>query len=136
MPIDLTTLETLARAATPGPWHEIERCAHADDDEACGVTSDQLHPRALTPTRVRIFGSDAHDECSHPVSRANAAYIAALSPDVVLALVRVAREAQEVLNRGWNYEDSIDLDPLHRALLALGLTMGPVLGDALTGSAK
>ena len=84
MAADLAKLKAIAEAATPGPWREIERCDNAHDDESCGVTSEQKTKYGHT---VGIFKSDAYDECRHPVIRTNAAYIAASSPDVVLALI-------------------------------------------------
>ena len=78
------SLRVLAEQATPGPWHTLERCDNAGPDEACGVTSIQ---RTTHGHIVGIFRSDAYDECSHPVSAANAAFIAACSPDRILALL-------------------------------------------------
>jgi hypothetical protein len=77
-------LRRLALAATPGPWHEIERCDNTQPDEACGVTSEQ---RTAHGHIIGIFQSDAYDECSHPVSAANAAFIAAADPTTVVALL-------------------------------------------------
>ncbi len=95
-PPSLPLLHELAIAATPGPWHVLKRCDNAGPDRACGVTSDHRTEHG----HIRgIFQSDAYDECSHPVSRADAAYIAAASPDVVLSLLARITELEAVLPR-------------------------------------
>jgi hypothetical protein len=108
MTIDTKKLRELAEAATPGPWVEIERCDNASADEACGVTSKQ---RTKYGHIVGIFQSDARDECSHPVSKANAAFIAAANPQTVIALLDEVESLRDVKNHdaharcGWNPED-------------------------------
>lgn len=81
---DYKALRELAEKATPGPWREIERCRFTRDDEACGVTSDH---KTIHGHTIGIFQSDAYDECSHPVSKANAEFISAANPTAVLALL-------------------------------------------------
>jgi hypothetical protein len=75
MPIDLTTLETLARAATPGPWRYVD----GDIIAANGY-------RVTESARCEYEGGkEPNDEDS--------AYIAAMSPDVALALIAVVKAA-------------------------------------------
>jgi len=83
MSINIEKLRELAKAATPGPWYELPRCDNAEPYRACGVVSEQ---KAKHGTPISIFKSDAYDECSHPISKADAAYIAALDPHTVIAL--------------------------------------------------
>lgn len=67
---ELDQLRALARAATPGPWH-VEAQGHASQ-EVARVNNLEVAP----PDSVEL----AH--CA-----TDAAYIAAVSPDVVLALL-------------------------------------------------
>jgi hypothetical protein len=97
MPIDLTTLETLARAATPGPWLE-------NDDSECG----------------RYAGPPGQS-----LTRADAAYIAAMSPDVALKLLAVVQAAKALAD---DNSDDPDL------ISAVGVAVSAL--DALTGRPK
>lgn len=74
MTIDLDSLEAKARAATPGPWHLWG--------------SDAVTIEAST------FIATASDTRPMPQQQADAAFIAAASPDVVLALVERVRAAE------------------------------------------
>lgn len=71
-PLDLDALEALAKAASPGPW----RLMHGDVFTACDVDDDALY-----------IAGDAFGP--------NATYIAAASPDVVLALIAEVRRLRE-----------------------------------------
>lgn len=95
---DRQRLRELADRATPGPWRELERCPNAEPDRACGVTSEQLHRSGRD--RVCVFASDAYDECSHPVSRADAAFVAAARtavPELLDELERLRAALAEAL---------------------------------------
>jgi hypothetical protein len=72
--MDLDELERLAREATPGPWRA---------DQEFGY----VHPSNDRNVLVCTF----HDELVRDTDGADAAYIAAVSPDVVLALVAEIR---------------------------------------------
>lgn len=74
--IDLLLLEALARDATPGPW-STETWRIATDSNEVFVTG----------CKVAI----AH--LYKPTADANARFIAALSPEVVLELIEMARRA-------------------------------------------
>ena len=102
-PAQLLELQALVDAATPGPWRLKERCDSAGPDEACGVESEQLDTRKR-PYPIRIFKSDAYDECGHVVRLADAAFIAAARSAVPALLDRVEeleaglREACDLLD--------------------------------------
>lgn len=81
----LSELERLARAATPGPWH-ITQCIPEN-----GKFYDS-HPLVATSPDDdgrRIAACDGVLR-----THENAAYIAAASPDVVLALISRIRELE------------------------------------------
>ena len=73
---DITRLRTLAQAATPGPW-AVERSTARHDSRVLVKAS------APSQALARIGG----DSLRAIESDALAAYIAAVSPDVVLALI-------------------------------------------------
>ncbi len=82
--IDLTALESLARAATPGPWKA--NLHHTKKHGAMNygfIFANDLYPVATVTLGVEGMPEDE--------GRANARFIAALSPDVVLRLVEMAR---------------------------------------------
>ena len=106
MTIDTKNLRTLAEAATPGPW-----TIHTEEVMSPIVAAMELsklaHGSVFTPVLPMVVGSN--DLCTAvtgcgPTGVSNAAYIAACSPDVVLALLdalerkdRVLREALEAI---------------------------------------
>lgn len=86
---DYTELRRLATEATPGPWtiHTEEVCSPI---VAAMELSKLVHGSVFVPVLPMVVGSNglatAVTGCG-PTSVANAAYIAATSPDVVLALL-------------------------------------------------
>lgn len=86
MTIDLAALAKLAAEATPAPW------------EAC--VDDEFEPGHGSYV---VSGSDIFaafcGRTEDPCALADAAYIAAASPDVVAALVRVALAAKVITDR-------------------------------------
>lgn len=83
--LDLDRLEQLATAATPGPW---ETGRQTDDGPFAMVDGgdDQI--------------ADCHrNHWGDRQCEANAAFIAALSPDVVLELIRWAKACQSAFGR-------------------------------------
>lgn len=78
---ELDKLERLAKAATPGPWEFKE-----DNDE----TKDGSYLEFYTagPARIDIYRFDPQGET---LGKADAEYIAALSPDVALSLISEMR---------------------------------------------
>ena len=88
MTVDLAALAKLASEATPGPWH-FEDVSDGWD----GRTVDLEDARGTS-----ILSGWGYDAWGINVGDADAAYIAAASPDVVAALVRVALAAQETLS--------------------------------------
>ena len=83
----LVALEEKARAATPGPYY-----LSADRFEAA---------KRLCPTEVATDAPDVGHHIARPFLSRDAAFIAAASPDVVLALVRevrVLKKAVEITN--------------------------------------
>ena len=82
MTISLSALERLAQAATPGPW-----CTHVTGPHMDGsfdvISVESYNPHSQI---VRTRGLTNNPE-----------YIAACSPDVILALLKVARASQKIL---------------------------------------
>ena len=104
MTVDLAALAKLASEATPGPWTLL------DDGWVWGPPSDDGIRDPICETL-----SDIHEVDS------DAAYIAAASPDVVAALVRVALAAKELIDwdDGRHYGQEPPLDDIRAALEAL-----------------
>jgi len=74
----LDTLKKLAQEATPGPWeHELRTNAYAEVG------------KYNSPKRWQIIASIGLQNCAM-----NAAYIAALSPERVLAMIAVIEAAK------------------------------------------
>lgn len=86
--IDYSKLETLAKAATPGPWQQ-----HLVDDTT--VTSTTLDVCCTFPDGGRNDDVDF----AAPVEQheANAAYIAAANPQVIISLIARVKELEEAL---------------------------------------
>lgn len=84
---DLARLRALAEKATPGPWELLG---------ANGIVSIE---KAGAPPIVAWLGfDDSHrPKAAH---KANAAYLAALSPEVVLALLDAVAEGRALGERG------------------------------------
>ena len=83
-------LRKLARAATPGPWGRWNRDA----------------------TRVRrYFGTSGYDDICQASTGENAAYIAALSPERVLAMIAVIEAAMAMrreIDNPWCLTEAYD----------------------------
>ena len=87
--VDLDTLTRLAQAATPGPWqHQIGGNNSCSAPRVRGLS--EAVQAGLNP--VALIGP-AGDQCS----QGDAAYIAAVSPGVVLALVERVRAAESAI---------------------------------------
>jgi hypothetical protein len=89
--VDLDELERLAGYATPGPWCTDASCpgrVYCDD---------------ATGTQVLDCGPFMYVARAKPACEANAAFAAAVGPNVVLSLIQRIRELEEEL-RG--FEDS------------------------------
>ena len=84
----LAELRRLAEAATPGPWYLDGPWWYGDDDSAyCISTAEDAGRIAVTIAPPRyIFGGERE------VRDANARFIAAANPAVVLALLDAAAE--------------------------------------------
>lgn len=106
---ELEVIEAHAAAATPGPW-VVGFCLSGDVElrRACGISSpagvEQARRCAYPAGEVAldVFCSDSRDECSHPVSLADAVFIAAARTDVpaLAAEVRRLRSHVGALERG------------------------------------
>ena len=85
---DVAELRRLAEAATPGPWYLDGPWWYGDDDSAyCISTAEDAGRIAVTIAPPRyIFGGERE------VRDANARFIAAANPAVVLALLDAAAE--------------------------------------------
>lgn len=79
---DLLPLETKARAATPGPW------SYEPDEGGTDSHGFALQATIRFGARYAKYGYD----------EADAAYVAAVSPDVVLDLLERLRHKQVVIN--------------------------------------
>lgn len=87
----LAEIKTKAEAATDGDWG-VGYCGFpCDEDEACGVKAG-LDGDIYSDS---IFKSDAYDECSHPIMRADAEHIARMDPPTTLALVAEIERLRE-----------------------------------------
>jgi hypothetical protein len=85
---DLDELERLAKAATPGPW-----------TRSSGTVNYRVYggDRSMVSTCQQVGRhSRKRMEVAEAEGRANAAYIAACSPEVVAALVRCVQTADDV----------------------------------------
>lgn len=119
-PLDLDAIEAAARAATPGPWeHQPAFFDNAVTQNRCLYGASVKGPFYIGSYEDRGFSDE------------DAAYIAALSPDVALALVARVREleaalrqiAHEVAENGHCGEAGVgcpDCDALAAARAALG----------------
>jgi hypothetical protein len=77
--LDLTKLEALARAATPGPWHN-----HPISDDDCYTVGLSVHAEAA---KYPLIDED------HMPGMKDAEFIAAANPETVLQLIELARKA-------------------------------------------
>jgi len=92
--IDLTQLETLAQAATPGPWTTVPT----------SIPNESL---------LQIGAQVSFGSRSIQLSTQDATFIAACSPDVVLALVARVRELEtlgQIVQREAAYYDQAWLE--------------------------
>ena len=117
MTVDLAALAKLASEATPGPWRVTDTSAEYDGEPEIGTPDD---PHAVL---CRGHGYDDYGS----IETRDVAYIAAASPDVVLALVRVALTARAAAN----LIHMADWDPptLHEAILRADSTLRAALAD-------
>ena len=83
--IDLDRIERLARKATPGPW----RASRHDEGIVAGPKERMFHA-----------GKDLFNRGPEWVSPDDRRYVAAVSPDVVLELIRELRDAREKAREG------------------------------------
>lgn len=109
---NLAHLRALAEGATPGPW-EPEPCEDGPDQAPCGPRSVPhfrgvvekdgcpvcwIHPHANLRTVIK------QDACC---SSADARYIAAISPDVLLALLDRLERVEGALGRMLGTHDGV-----------------------------
>ncbi len=109
----LARLEELARKATPGPW------THVEDDGRKNqgiIFSEEIIPEYHPTKPIATIRGTAWKDRGRDV-KANASYIAACSPDRILALTAVARHAQIVAD-AWEWEPGT-APPIDRLLEAL-----------------
>ena len=109
MTVDLAALAKLASEATPGPWRAgIEQ----PEDPVVWGPND---------TWIANVGQWGANPTPDSVACADALFVAAASPDVVLALVRVALAAQDLIDwdDGRHYGQEPPLATLRAALADL-----------------
>lgn len=106
-------LRRLATEATPGPWtiHTEEVCSPI---VAAMELSKLVHGSVFVPVLPMVVGSNglatAVTGCG-PTSVANATYIAAASPDVVLALIDRLAEVEKDAARYQAIRNGLEVDP-------------------------
>jgi hypothetical protein len=129
MTIDIDALEKLARAATPGPWRWGDwACMFGYRENLEGVLRlerNPTHPGPEPYVRQRGDGATSVLILEEPPDRAiDAEYIATVSPDVVLELIRMLREASSVATAAAvAYVRGRDLDPTDADSLEAALEM-------------
>jgi hypothetical protein len=87
--INLDDLERLAKAATPGPWENRSGFVRSSGGGSIYVGDD------VTITTSCDWVAECRDGEAFYNWQANAAFIAAANPAVVLELIRLARAANE-----------------------------------------
>lgn len=95
---DLAALETAARAATPGPW-KVGYGPYGWDD---GIVQADVE---VTFGRGVIVTNSGHGSTS--LSEQDAAYIAAVSPDVALSLIAYVRHLEKTLEGGQDAQGAL-----------------------------
>ena len=115
MYMNLDGLEATARAATPGPWMG-PRVTDQWPPGWVGVYAADENGEPMPGDVVGVTGHVSDGATAHQ----DAAYIAAVSPDVVLKLIAVVRAAEAccIDNAGQNY--GIPSVAMRDALSALG----------------
>lgn len=97
----LTELETLAKAATPGPWFKGSwsgQChlKHMHDRTICQYEYSKSNSDCVSISNKENFELIGYDDYGTVLNTKDAAYIAAVNPETVLTLIetiRVMREA-------------------------------------------
>jgi hypothetical protein len=123
----MTDLRALALAATPGPWFEAD---WNDDDGQVKTTIERRTPEVLRPGWASIWpDAMVHHRVAETEAGENpladAAYIAACSPDRILALLDVVEAAQWFVNGiAATAGDNPQFDALCAALAALAALDG------------
>ena len=103
MTVDLAALAKLASEATPGPWDWKQYDTGTIGDLRKRTNTFRTTSRII----VRIEQLYVFDDPSGLLKDADAAYIAAASPDVVLALVRVALAAKAAVEAFNSFESNV-----------------------------
>ena len=115
MTIDLDALESAAKAATPGPWLDMARDIYSAVDAHI----------AYCP----VVCSSAKEHCiTQQQAKANAAYIAAVGPDVVLELIAEIRELQKKAKKEC-FIQKVEEEPDFTDSDAWGITREPSYDD-------
>lgn len=77
---DIAKAQALCEAAKPGPWHvfvcmfeERDRASEGGNASACGIDTGRHGHDGWAD----VFRSDNREECSHPIGRADAEFVAA-----------------------------------------------------------
>jgi len=102
----LDRLEELAKRATPGPWRVDPR---PQDTGVCDIVA--IDPSALPGDDPNLVFEDLSND-------ADAAYAALASPDTILALIAVARAAEQHREDTIDREGSVGEATRHDALFA------------------
>lgn len=127
--MNLAEIARLAAAATSGPW-----TVDVDEDLYPG---GEIECRSISIPEIErcLFDSEWAAETDWPRDLANAQFIAAVSPDVVLQLVAVARAAREAYQRLDVLEHFVKSDMPTALLAPLARLLAP-LTDAPAGEGE
>lgn len=107
--LDLDVLEKVARAATPGPWHQTR-------------TRRFVSHRVGTPHVCEV-------DCGEKAWEANSAHIATFDPPTVLKLIALARDHSRDLPEGWALVPREPTEDMIRAGRHRGVGVGPMYTD-------
>lgn len=90
----LERLEKLARNATPGPWTIVEAATSDQANHIWSIASPVPEIDRMDTVLCSVKTDETGDSHCVSVARADAEFIAAASPDVVLELIARIRELE------------------------------------------
>jgi hypothetical protein len=105
--LDLDHLEALARAATPGPW-DLAKIIDRSIEHLCPVDRDRLSLLTVVHEGETPYGAVFRDE--------DAKFMAGIHPEQVLALIALARRAQQAAAPGAMAIEAAKLAPILRGM--------------------
>lgn len=104
-----TDLKALAEKATPGPWRNDWRAIDLDEERG-DVSYVTSLAEGVSESSAMVVGEVYYDGLNTAITKENAAYIAACSPDAILALITRAETAEaqnkQLAKEVGDYEES------------------------------